>query len=92
VPALNKQWPATAVGTINVAAVQFVAGYGAADTAVPDDIKAAIKLMLGHLYTNRESVSVDNRLVAVQLPLGTKDVVDALMRPYEGSGTGSLVA
>jgi uncharacterized phiE125 gp8 family phage protein len=99
VPALNKQWPATAVGTINVAAVQFVAGYGAADTAVPDDIKAAIKLMLGALYANRESVVIDTRLVAVQLPFGgltalggVQDIVDALMRPYEGSGMGSLVA
>jgi uncharacterized phiE125 gp8 family phage protein len=93
VPALNKQWPATAIGTINVAAVQFVAGYGAAPTNVPDDIQAAMKLMLGSLYANRESLVVDNRLVAVQLPLGgAKDIVDALMRPYEGSGMGSMVA
>lgn len=89
VPALNKQWPATAVGTINVAAVTFIAGYGSSDTNVPDDIKAAIKLLLGHFYTNREEITVDTRLVAVQIPIG----VEALMRPYAGgTGAGSMVA
>ena len=88
VPALNKQWPATAIGTINVAAVQFIAGYGAADTNVPDDIKAAIKLLLGHFYENREQVISGSYLKVVELPIG----VDQLMRPYHGNGIGSMVA
>ncbi|MFA5313218.1 MAG: head-tail connector protein [Methanomassiliicoccales archaeon] len=35
--------------------VTFVAGYGAAATDVPDDIKTAIKQMVAHWYENRES-------------------------------------
>ena len=88
VPALNKQWPATAIGTINVAAVKFVAGYGAADTNVPDDIKEALMMLLGHFYENREQVVTDARVAAITMPLG----VDQLMEPYAGIATGMFVA
>ena len=41
---------------MNAVTITFVAGYGAADQ-VPDEAKHAIKLILGHLYENREDVS-----------------------------------
>lgn len=41
----------------NAVAIEFEAGFGAA-AAVPDEIKAAIKLLVGHLYENREQVLV----------------------------------
>lgn len=86
VPARNQIWPATAYD-INAIQVQFVAGYGAADTSVPADMRAALKMLVGHFYENREEVQTGTRLVAIQMPIG----VDALMRPY-AMNTGYLVA
>jgi uncharacterized phiE125 gp8 family phage protein len=75
--ALGKTFPPTAP-LFGAVKVEFIAGY--TDPAlVPDDIKAAMKLYLGHLYENREEVMVGTRLVALQLPLG----VQALMTTFE---------
>ena len=87
VPTYNTIWPVTALGVVNAVTVTFVTGFGAADTNVPDDIKAALKLLLGHLYENRDQIVTDARVAAIQMPFG----VDQLMRPY-GNKTGYLVA
>ena len=84
-PAVNQIWPATAY-TINSIQVQFITGYGTADTNVPGDQKAALKMLCGHFYENREEVVTDARVAAIQMPIG----VDRLMRPY--LSTGWLVA
>ncbi len=52
-PYYNTSWPTTR-GMMNAVNVRFICGYGAA-AAVPEMIKAAIKLRLGGLYENRES-------------------------------------
>ena len=41
--------------------VYFTAGYGIAST-VPEDIKSAIKLILGHLWENRQDVIVGSQV------------------------------
>jgi uncharacterized phiE125 gp8 family phage protein len=43
----------------NAVTIEFIAGYGAA-AAVPQGIKQAMLLMIGHWYQNRESVNVGN--------------------------------
>jgi uncharacterized phiE125 gp8 family phage protein len=49
-------------------------GYGTADD-VPATIKAAILMMIGHLYTNREAVS--------DVPMGTVPLgVTAMLQPF----------
>lgn len=68
------RWPSDSLTPVNGVKVRFVAGYGAA-TAVPDDVKAAIKLLVGHLYENREEVTVAQGLTAVRLPLGIWDLM-----------------
>lgn len=60
--------------------VTFTAGYGdAAD--VPGALKAAIRLIVGHLYENRESVVVGT-VDAKELPMG----VAALVNPFRRVG------
>jgi uncharacterized phiE125 gp8 family phage protein len=59
--------------------IEFTAGFGNA-AAVPAAIKAAILLLIGHWYANREAVSVGH--VATELPMA----VDALIEPYRRVG------
>lgn len=58
-------WPST-MDTYNAVVVTFVVGYGDADD-VPDDLIAAIKMIVAGLYANRESTSekpiVENQAV-----------------------------
>lgn len=51
--AYDKTWPDTRAQR-NAVLVNYTAGYGAA-SAVPEALKAAIKLRLGDLYENREA-------------------------------------
>ena len=57
IPEFNKFWPSTR-SVMNAVKVRFVAGYGD-ETTVPDDIKAAIKVMVGGWYNVREELLVD---------------------------------
>lgn len=52
VPAYGTDWP-TARDQINAVALRYVAGYANA-AAVPESIKAWIKLQVGAMYENRE--------------------------------------
>lgn len=74
-PLSDVPWPSPMSGT-NTVRVRFVAGYGDEPADVPAPIRAAILLMTGHLYANREAVMTGQR--PEQLPLG----VDALLAPY----------
>lgn len=75
-------WPSTFDG-INAVRIQFVAGYlpnsdSPPDLAanVPGSIKAAMLLLIGAAYANREQTVVG--VISTQLPWG----VEQLLRPY----------
>jgi uncharacterized phiE125 gp8 family phage protein len=69
------QWPYTAKST-NTVKVRYTCGYsGDSDSdPMPYQIRAAVLLVMGHLYANRED-SVEKTLA--EIPMGAK----ALMRP-----------
>ena len=69
-------WPATA-DVANAVRVQFVTGYGAAGTAVPEDLRAWLLLAIGTLYAQRESI--DSTGKAGELP---GRFWDSLLDPY----------
>lgn len=72
-PAWGESWPATRCqfGSVTIA---YTAGYGdAAD--VPAAIKAAMLLIVGNLYENREDAVIDTIV-------GKIGAVDSLLRPY----------
>lgn len=71
----GQTWPA--VRDINNSiTVTYVAGFGAAATNVPGPIKAAILLLIGHLFEHRESVIIGT--ISSELPQG----VEYLLNPY----------
>lgn len=69
--AWGKSWPTTTLQTVNAIAIETTAGYGAA-AAVPQMIKQAILLLIGHWYANREAVT---DLKLAEVPVG----VDSLL-------------
>ena len=52
----GQSWPAVEIG-INKVEIEFIAGYGADDTAIPDDLRHAMLLIIGHYYENREDTA-----------------------------------
>lgn len=68
-------WPSV-TATVNGVRVRFTAGYGGSDgDALPWSVRAAILLLLGHLYANRET---NTEKALADVPMGT----DALLRQH----------
>lgn len=62
VPNVSTTFPSIELGRVNAIEVTFVAGYGAA-SAVPDDIKHAIKILIAYFYDdNRSGVAMDKTI------------------------------
>lgn len=76
--ASSASWPGGTLKPANGVRVRFVAGYGAAGTAVPGPIKSAILLMVGDLYENREDTIIASGITIGKLPRG----VEMLLMPY----------
>ncbi len=70
---ISSGWPALGAGDAPVT-VNMTAGYE--DGKVPAGIVAALKLIVGHLYRNREGATVG--VVATELPMG----VESLLMPH----------
>lgn len=69
VPAPDKGWPLTSLRPVAGVTVTYVAGYGEDPQDVPENIRSAILLLVGHLYEHREAVYSD-RGTPTELPLG----------------------
>lgn len=83
--AYGKSWPASALRPTSGVEIQFVAGYGAAGSAVPASIKHAMKLLIGHWYEHREDVALsDGRMPATAV--GVPRAVDALLANHRAHG------
>ena len=70
-PAFEKTWPET-LSIAEAVTVRFTAGYGDTASDVPEPIRAAIKLRVGHLYENRESTFAEDDVSI--LPYGETDL------------------
>ncbi|MCK9504702.1 MAG: head-tail connector protein [Porticoccaceae bacterium] len=74
VEAYGKTWPTTR-DELNAVRVRYVVGYASA-ADVPGPVKAALLLMIGHLYENREDSIVGAAIS--ELPFGSR----CLLNPY----------
>jgi uncharacterized phiE125 gp8 family phage protein len=69
-------WPAAGL-VPNSVLVTYVSGFGS-PAAVPANLLAAVRLLVGHYYNNREQILSGTRLVAIEIPEG----IDDLLRDY----------
>jgi uncharacterized phiE125 gp8 family phage protein len=70
--ALNQSWPATDERLGGVV-IRYSAGYGSTSASVPETIRTAMLLILGHLYENRQDVVTGT---VSRLPLGAEYLLD----------------
>ena len=73
----DYDWPDDDLRATNAIKVTYVAGYGTAGTLVPQAIRQAMLMAIGHWYENRE-YAVTTGAVPKALPLA----VDALLATY----------
>lgn len=69
----SEVWPAVQQQTWNTVTITFVAGYGNAASDVPETLRSAIRLLVGHFYENREAAVVG--MSAKELPLSVKSLL-----------------
>lgn len=70
----GQTWP-QALDQPQSVTIVYVAGYGANESLIPAPIRHALKLLVGHLYENREATTT---LTLAQVPMG----IEALLLPY----------
>lgn len=71
-PPFNDSWPSIYSGR-NAATIVYLAGYGGTAGELPSDLEAAVLMMVGHLYMNREAVTDD---MTNEAPLGVRTICD----------------
>jgi uncharacterized phiE125 gp8 family phage protein len=74
-PSYDVVWP-TVRNQAKAITVRFVAGYGSSPGSIPEPIRQAMLLLIGHWYEQRETVNVGN--ITGELPFATS----ALLSPY----------
>jgi uncharacterized phiE125 gp8 family phage protein len=77
-PVYGTVWPST-IDDIECVTIRFVAGYGAAGSAVPEGIKNWILLNIANLWENRETETMANGRLS-QVDLST--MADGLLEDY----------
>lgn len=65
----NQVWPSIQAGSRITVTVTI------GSATVPGAVTAALLLMFGHLYANREAVSVGAGVVAVEMPMAVADLL-----------------
>lgn len=71
----DQSWPTVTLRELNAIVVTYDAGYGDNASDVPEEVVAAIKLLVGHLYENREATVVGSGITVTEVPLTVKDLL-----------------
>lgn len=77
----GQDWPSDLYGKTNAVRITFVAGYGSTYASVPDGIKQAMRLLVGHYDQNREGVVVGS--TATELPEAVETLLALEAVPWD---------
>ena len=73
-PLYGTTWPSHLMDQ-NSTTVTWWAGYSADGTSVPAPVKAAVLMLVAHLWRNRETVA---EVALTEVPMGTKALLDTI--------------
>ncbi|MFW1676450.1 head-tail connector protein [Pontibacter sp. JAM-7] len=79
--AKDQEWPDT-YEEINAVEIEFVRGIAATATDVPQNLRAAMLLIIGNLYLNRETDVIG--VSVAELPFGVKMLLQPYIQPNIG--------
>lgn len=71
----DATYPELQYGRPDAIEIAFTAGYGAAASAIPDEIKHAMKLLIGNYYENRSDLVVGQGVTANKIPSYITDLI-----------------
>lgn len=74
-PAYGETWPITR-RKMEAVTVRLTGGYETSPPSIPAGLISAIKLIVGHLYANREAVIVLQGVVSLELPMGVEALIE----------------
>lgn len=75
----DATYPELQYGRPDAIEIAFTAGYGADASAIPDEIKHAMKLLIGNYYSNREDIVIGSGVTVNKIPSYITD----LIHPYK---------
>ena len=75
---VNKEWPNDTLYPVNPIEIEFVCGYGVDPNFMPEVLKVAAMIMIGDMYTNRESFLLGPYYKYAEIP----DYVISMLQPY----------
>lgn len=70
--AYGESWPSLTLRPNNGVEIEFLAGYGSVASLVPQEIKQAIQLIVGHMYERREASDIKE---IMEIPLGASSLL-----------------
>jgi uncharacterized phiE125 gp8 family phage protein len=70
-------WPTDTLQAVDGVRITYVAGYGDA-AAVPQVIKQALLMIVGHWYENREEIVVAAGFTGTKVPMGAQSIMEML--------------
>lgn len=76
----GAHWPDAALRAVAGVEVTYTAGFGASGASVPEAIRQAIMLLVGHYYERREDTITGTAIAAI--PMGAKALLDAHRRVW----------
>lgn len=71
----DASWPSLTLYPSNPIRVTYVAGYGDEGSDVPEHLRLALKLLIGHWYENREAI-VSTGAVPKEIPLAVESLIN----------------
>ena len=73
-PVFGQIWPVS-LPEVNAIEVNFIAGYGATASYVPEEIKLAIKMIAAHWYERREAFELVQGGVLAEVPFAAQAIL-----------------
>lgn len=78
-PTPDEEWPDTQEDKLQAVTIKYDAGYGDSD-AVPDEIKHAVKILVGHFYDESRTGTVVGQATSMSIPW--PKIVNILLSNY----------